>query len=367
MANSKKIAVLGGGNGAHTMAADLTIKGFRVNMCEAPQFVKNIKVALERQAIDLIDGCGERHSVKLNLVTTNFEDALKGTHYVMLCIPGLAARDFFSWIIPYLEDGQTIIKWSANFSSLLFANMLREKGIKNDITLAEAHTLPWGCRMVAPGTTRIAVWAIRLLLATLPANKIDGIIEDVKKMYPVIPVKNILATSLNNLNPIVHPVACILNTGWIETAGENFYLYRDGNTLSVSRAIKSVFEDVSKVANAIGVGMNKYPEEDFWKKSAIMSTYFRAAFDKEGAVASISGPSSMKNRYVTEDLPYGLIPIKKLAHQYNVPTPTLDAVIHFSSLINQTDYMEKGLSLEELGIAGLNRDELNRLLDEGFE
>ena len=35
----KKIAVLGGGNGAHAMAADLTLKGLEVNMCEAPQFL----------------------------------------------------------------------------------------------------------------------------------------------------------------------------------------------------------------------------------------------------------------------------------------------------------------------------------------
>jgi len=367
MSNSEIIAVLGGGHGAHTMAADLALKGYMVNMCEAPHFKENITVTLERQAIELIDGWGKKHFVKLNLVTTNFEEALKDARYIMLCLPGIGTKKFFEWIIPHLADGQTIIKWAANFSSLLFAKMQKKKGINKDITLAEAHTLPWGCRLLAPGTARIAVWAVRLLLATLPARKIDDVIGDIKKMYPVVATENVLATSLNNLNPIVHPVACIMNTGWIETALENFHLYRDGNTLSVSRGIKAVFEDVSKVADVIGVGMNEYPEEDFWKKSAIMSTYFRAVFDKEGAVASISGPSSMQSRYVTEDLPYGLVPIKKLAQQYNVPTPTIDAVIHFASLVNQMDYMQKGLSLQELGIAGLNLDELNNVLGHGFK
>ena len=43
--------------------------------------------------------------------------------------------------------------------------------------------------------------------------------------------------------------------------------------------------------------MTEYPEGDFWERSAIMSTYSRAVFGKEGAVAKISGPSSVKSKY----------------------------------------------------------------------
>ena len=365
--DSKRIAVLGGGNGAHAMAADLELKGYEVTMCEAPEFKENIKTTLERQAIDLIDAWGERHTAKLNLVTTDFEEALKDVSYIMMNVPALGARTFFNSIMPYLEDGQTIIKWSGNFSALLFASMLKEKGIKKDITLAEGHTLPWGCRLVEPGKVQIMVWVTRLLLATLPAKNLDRIIEDVKKMYPVVAGENVLGTTLNNLNPVVHPIGTVMNAGWIDTIGKDFYFYRDGNTLSISRGIKAVFEEVSKVADALGIKMIEYPEEDFWKKSAIMSSYVRASFDKEGAVAKISGPESVKSRYITEDLPYGLVPIKRLANQFNVSTPLIDAIIEFASVINQTDYMKEGISLEELGIAGLGRDELNQVLDEGFE
>jgi opine dehydrogenase len=98
-----------------------------------------------------------------------------------------------------------------------------------------------------------------------------------------------------------------------------------------------------------------------------MSSHVRASFDKEGAVAKISGPESVKSRYITEDLPYGLVPIRKIAHQLDVSTPLIDAVIEFASVINQTDYMKEGLSLEELGIAGLTTDALKQVLDEGFE
>jgi len=366
MTDQKTIAVLGGGNGAHTMAADLTLKGYEVNMCEAPEFKQSISTTLERQAIDLIDAWGEKHTVKLNMVTTNFEEALKGVSYIMMAVPAIGTKSFFNSIMPYLEDEQTVIKWSGNFSALLFASMLKEKGVKKDITLAEGHTLPWGCRLVAPGTVQIMVKVIRLLLATLPAKNIDRVVNDVKNMYPVVAGENVLATTLNNLNPIVHPVGTVMNAGWIDTMGKDFYFYRDGNTLSISRGIKAVFEEVSKVANAIGVKMTEYPEEDFWKKSSIMSTYTRASFDKEGAVAKISGPSSVKSRYITEDIPYGLVPIAELARKFNVATPLVDAVIELASVINQTDYREEGMSLEELGIADLSKEELQRVLETGI-
>ncbi|MBA7706820.1 Opine dehydrogenase [subsurface metagenome] len=366
MTNARRIAVLGGGNGAHTMAADLTLKGYEVNICEAPEFKEAFSTTLERQTIDLIDAWGEKHTVKLNKATTNFAEALDGVGYIMMAVPAIGAKDFFNYVVPYLEDGQTIVKWSANFSALSFASMLKEKGVEKEITLAETHTLPWGCRLVAPATVQIMVWAVKLLLATLPAKNIDRVIDDVRKMYPVVAGENVLAASLNNLNPIVHPIGTVMNAGWIDAVGKDFYLYRDGNTLSTSKGIKAVFEEVSKVADAVGVTMLEYPEEDFWKKSAIMSTYFRAAFDKEGAVAKISGPSSVKSRYITEDIPYGLVPIAKLGRHFNVATPVINAVIEFASVINQTNYQEEGMSLEELGIADLSKEELAKVLQEGF-
>ncbi len=38
MARIKRVAVLEGGNGGHTMSADLTLKRYEVKICEAPEF-----------------------------------------------------------------------------------------------------------------------------------------------------------------------------------------------------------------------------------------------------------------------------------------------------------------------------------------
>ena len=362
----KKIAVLGGGHGAHAMAADLTLKGFEVNICEAPEFKDSFATTLERQEICLVDIWGEERVAKLAKATTNFEQAIKGAAYIMMAIPAIGHKHFFTSIMPYLEDGQTIVMWPGNFSALLFATMLRERGIKKNITLAEGHTLPWGCRLEAPARIRIFVEATKLLVSAFPAKDTDKVINRLKDIYPVVAVENVLATSLNNLNPIVHPVGAVLNAAWIDTLQQDFYFYKYGTTLSVARAIKTVYEEVTKVASAVGTKMLEYPEESFWSKSTIMAVCFRAAFDKEGTVANISGPSSMKSRYVTEDVPYGLVPTAQLAHKLGIATPIIDAVIELASVVNQTDYRRQGRSLQELGIAALSSNKLKTVLHQGF-
>jgi opine dehydrogenase len=362
MEKSKTIAVLGGGHGGHTMAADLTMKGFEVRLCEAPEFVDNIKVTLENQAITLIDANGKRHVVKPKLVTTDFKEALDGTGYIMIVVPAVGSKLFFKSIMPYLEDGQTIIKWSANFSALMFANMLKQEGIQKDITLAETHTLPWGCRLVKPGTAQIMVWAVKLLLSTLPTQNLNPVLKDVETMYPVVPGENVLSTTLNNLNPVVHPVGTIMNAGSIDAKGKDFYLYRDGTTQSILKGIRAVFEEVSRIAAALGIMMLDYPEKDFMKKSTIMSTYFEAPNEIEKATDQISGPSSFESRYILEDLPFGLVPMTQLARQCGIETPTMDGIIALANIINQTDYRKIGLTLEELGIPDFDRESLKNYL-----
>ena len=120
-----------------------------------------------------------------------------------------------------------------------------------------------------------------------------------------------------------------------------------------------------KAGQAVNVRMLEYPEESVFSKSQIMSVYFRSSFDKEGAVATISGPSSMKNRYITEDVPYGLVTIAHIARMFHVETPVIDAIIELTFVVNEADYRREGRSLEALGIAGLSKEKLLDLLQEG--
>jgi len=362
----KKIAVLGGGAGGHAMAADLTLKGMEVRWYEAPEFADKFKVELERQGTELDDVRDPENRekfVKIHKVTTSIEDAVKNADYIMVAMPALGHKPVYTSMIPYLEDGQTVVTCPGNFGTLRLANMLKAKGITKDVVLAETSTMPYGCRVTAPGKVHISCDAKRICIASFPAKNSDRVFNELKLLYPLLePCDNVIASSLSNVNFPVHPLGAVINVGAIETLKNDFYLYKMGLTPSGLRAVKVAYDEIEKIGKAMGIKLIQYSESTFLDQATIMG----AAFDRDLAITEASGPSSMESRYISEDVPCGLVPTVLLANQFNVPTPLLNAIIDLASALNGRDYRKEGTSLEELGIAGLSKDELAKVLQEGW-
>lgn len=85
----------------------------------------------------------------------------------------------------------------------------------------------------------------------------------------------------------------------------------------------------------------------------------------EFAAVSSKGPASAKTRYISEDIPIGMVLLSSLGEMLNVPTPTARALIHISSVIHDKDYWQGGRTMEKLGLAGMTVEELQRYLLEG--
>jgi opine dehydrogenase len=73
-------------------------------------------------------------------------------------------------------------------------------------------------------------------------------------------------------------------------------------------------------------------------------------------------PSTLKFRYITEDVPYALVPISSLGDQLKVPTPTIDGIISLASALNGEDYWTKGNDVKKLGIKGMTAKQINKLV-----
>jgi opine dehydrogenase len=63
----------------------------------------------------------------------------------------------------------------------------------------------------------------------------------------------------------------------------------------------------------------------------------------------------------------GLVPMAEIAKIAGVPTPFMDSAILLASEIMGQDYRATGRNLEAMGLAGLNKEELLRRVDEGNE
>lgn len=72
-------------------------------------------------------------------------------------------------------------------------------------------------------------------------------------------------------------------------------------------------------------------------------------FNTSPVFSQIKGPNHVKNRYLTEDIAYGLVLWSSLGREIDVPTPNIDAIVVIASTILERDFFEEGLTIDELG------------------
>jgi len=357
------IAVLGGGNGGHCMAADLTLMGERVALYEHPAFAERFRPTIERGGVEL-RGIGRTGFAKLHRVTTDLAEALAGVEQIHVAIPATGHEAFFKELVPALVAGQTVVVWAGDYGSLRLRQMLSESRPKLDVTIYEAHTLPYGARLAGPATVDLLLTAPRVLISALPATATAKGLPALKRLWPCLePCQNVLMAALNNPNPIIHPPGSLLNTGRIQYSGGEFWMYREGITEAVARVIRQAFDEARGVAKALDGDLLEYLDRDFRTTASIMGVAFDAPFDTLGVIASIQGPHSIYDRYITEDLPMGLVPTVELGRLVGAPTPVIEALVQIGSVVCGEDYWTTGRTLTSLGLSGLRKDEILALVN----
>jgi opine dehydrogenase len=373
------IAVLGGGNGGHAIAANLSLAGFKVNFFELPQFAESFEKVLRTKEIQ-IQGISIDGVAKLNLATTDIQQAIKDAEVIFVITPAFGHKAMAEVCAPFVQDGQIIVLMPGSGGSLEFVNIFKQRKVKREVTFAESCTLPYGARLKGPGHVSVLINAMILPTGVFPSKKTEEVIPKLKQFYSmIIPAKDVLEAAINNPNPIVHPVATLLSATRIEHSKGEFYLYAEGMTPAVARTYESLNQERLSICKALGYKLHHWDNLEFKDynlgeteeecRYRILNTSMDAAFGKDGIYAGIKmkGPEHLKDRYVTEDVPYGMVLLSTLGDLLGVPTPTHDAVIQLASVINRTDYWKTGRGMKQLGLSTLDKKGLKKFLLEGKE
>jgi|LSQX01.1.fsa_nt_gb opine dehydrogenase len=359
----KPVAVLGGGNGGRCMAADLTLRGYKVNFYEHPNFEDKIKTIQETGVINLV-GIDVSGAAKIHKITTLMEEALENAEIINVITPSFAHEIFFEEMIPFLQDEQIVIVWAGDFGSIHLVNLLKEKCPEKKVIVAETNTLPYGARITPEGWIDYHVFAPKVLISSLPATETEKVLNKAKGIWPsLVAADNVIAAALSNPNPLCHPPGALLNTGRIQYSKGEFYMYKEGITEAVARVIKAVYEETLALAESLDSEIVHYENHEFMTPASIMSIALQAPFDTLGIMATrVKGPRTIEDRYITEDLPYGLVPMSELGKKLGVKTPVIDALINIGCVVCKSNFWETGRTLQKLGIDALEKDELLKFI-----
>lgn len=233
--------------------------------------------------------------------------------------------------------------------------------------LAETTTLMYAAKKEGDNK----VWArglkAYLPLGAFPAGRTHEVIERLKQAYPqIVPAENVLETSFHNLNHIVHSLAMLMNVGFIESQRlERWFLYTDGYTAGTGRVGDQLDAERLAVVRAFGMeGMSMVEAvHRYYGHQGMEGDNLYELFNDSPVHRPVLGPKTTRDRLLSEDIPYGLVPLVSFGRLAGVHTPLMEAIITLSSVINETDYLQAGRTVESLGLSGKTPEEIVRFVN----
>lgn len=357
----KKVAIIGAGNGGVCMGAYISLRGGNVNIYDKfPQALESLE---ESKGINL-KGVSLNGFAKFDVVSTNIEEVIKDCELIMVVTPAFAHKEIADACAQYLVDGQTIVLHPGRTGGAMeFYKTVKEINPSVNVNIAEAQTLIYACRRIGPTEAIIFGVKEKVSVAAMPSKDTKKVVAKLNEYYEqFVPADNVLETSLLNIGAVFHPTPSLLNVARIECQ-DDFEYYHEGITPSVGEVLQKIDEERMNVANAFGV---KTISTIQWLKEVynVESNTIYDSVKLNKAYAGIAAPKNSSTRYITEDVPMSLTPISELGKLVNVETPVIDMMISTASIIHSVDYRSTGRTIERMGIAGMNSEEIKLYVTE---
>jgi hypothetical protein len=371
----EKITVCGGGNGAQTLVPIAACNlGSAVDIY-APFGDEDERL---RAGIAAHGGLEVHGAMKAQAgprrVSAAPGDVIPGSGVVVLVLPAFAHEGTLRQIVPFLDEGAWVGAIPARGGFDYCAVQVLREQCREDVRLFGLQTLPWACRIQNYGQI-VHVLGVKKMVdvASRPAAQIGEIASLLERMLgmPIGQAASLLALTLANTGQLIHPgIMYGLFVSWdgapfgVEDV-PLFYqgLGQDGARLLVAlsddvQAIRSRLEpalDLSAVRPLLDWLLRSYGDEiadpSTLHSAFVTNRAYRGlaapvrdvsadAAQRAGGVRSVGQfVPDFKERYLAEDVPFGLAVSRAIAKMANVQTPTMDRVVAWAGTRLGKDYL----------------------------
>ncbi len=338
--------IVGGGNGALAFAAYLGLKGHPIRLWEFPEFREHLSVVYEKgrvRAKGVLDG-----DVDVECFD-DLSDALKDATMILAVVPAFAHRRLAEEIASALDERAVLILNPGRTGGALeVARILRQSGRNNPV--AEAQSLLFACRRKGEDTVRIGGIKNVMGFGVFPARHTETIANRVKAFIPQFrAVPDVRTTSFGNIGAMFHPASLMLNLGIVQS-GEPYEYYVKMMTPAVVNIIQKI--DQERVAVGAEVGADVFDARTWLRESYGLSDDLPLdrLLRENPSYQGIMGPSDVRARYITEDVPTGLVPIEAVAQKVGIATPAISAMVSLTEVHIGENYRATGRTLVALGL-----------------
>ncbi len=256
---------------------------------------------------------------------------------LLIAVPVNGHRHVMDALLPHLRRGQSvIISAMGSLSALYLFEAARKRGL--DITVASLGTTVLTARREGPSQVRIMTRRGALEVSALPQSRTAVAVQLCTALFGegFSAQSNALATALSNINPVAHVPLALFNWTRIERA-ESWPQYHF-MTLKVSAVIERLDAERLALARAFGLHLQSIQShftKSFATQSSLLANIAAELHAKRGGPP---GPTDTQSRYMTEDVPYGLVFCTALGRMAGVPMPATQTMVDAASLIAGRDF-----------------------------
>ncbi len=281
----------------------------------------------------------------------------------MIPSPATAQADIARAIAPHLVDGQVVFLAPGTFGSFTMARSVQAAGNRADVAWAETGTLPYLARKHGAREVNVTIRAVRLPTGVYPARASDRAITTIRRAYPSAHAcGDALSGALMNAGPIIHPPLMVMNAAPLQHF-EKWDIHTEGTQPAVRAVTDQLDRERIALREALGYGAPHYPLADHYKNDQWMYGDAHKKLQKSGDWREHIDLHT--HRYISEDTELGLAFLASVARWAGVDAPIAQGLLAIVGGFLGRDLRGGDRTLESLGLAGMSRTQMQRLLNDG--
>ncbi|MBQ7157264.1 MAG: NAD/NADP octopine/nopaline dehydrogenase family protein [Bacteroidaceae bacterium] len=341
------VSVIGSGNVGMAIAADLSMKGHEVWLIKSSASPSRAyERLLSNEGMIYMKEDGAYSGTKLQHMSNDLSDTAK-TDVVIVTIQSTYHEDLFKELCKHISSRQIVIVICSYMSSFYITKFSRDYP-----TIAEA-TGPYIEGRVelediaGQVVFRVGCRLTRSPLSVFQRERADSCMSKIKQLFSGWSNDySIIESALLNPNLVIHTVGAIMSIPRIEYSHGQFCMYREAYARG-NEATMNIMLELDKEKKSVLQAIGQRPIDVFEAGGFLgnpMESFYRYSESEQRAVS----PTSVKSRYITEDVSQGLVLLESIAERIGLRVPVASSLIDISGVALGVDFRQAGRTIEKL-------------------
>ncbi len=352
-----KIAMLGAGNAGCAVSADLTLHGHEVTLIKTSHAMheENFDFLLQNDGKMTLNEFGDIKTTNIHKISRDVS-LISEAEIVIIYIQTNFHEQLIERIAPYLKDDQILLINPGYLSTAYVLKHIPDK----KLIVAEAESSFIDGRIMEPGYFRVGFRNVRNPIGIYPSARKAEAIEKLDKLGErFVYLDSVVEAALHNPNVIVHTVGSVMSIPRIEKSKGEFCMYHEAYTRdnpATWRILEALDSEKMDVLEKLGFARIPYVEACKYRNSLDESIDAKEVFLAYAEMDTrAKGPTKVDSRYISEDVPQGLVMLEALGKALDVKTPIASGLIDIAGAALGRDLRAEGRTPEGLGVENIRK------------